>query len=1156
VGDAPAGDRLLVEVLGGVSLTRGDEVVVLRRPLERGLLVRLALAGGAVVPDEALIADLWEEDDDEEDVTSRRARLRVAVSRLRRSLGAAAGNVVRVGGGYRAVVDVPDLREARAAADRLHAAVRSGDHRAARTATEEALGRWRGPALSDLRSFPFARAEGERLDAWRLELDVARLGARTALGDGADLVAPLAELAAAHPWHEPLRGMLAVALYRAGRQADALAELAGLRAALADELGVDPTGETLELELRLLRQDPGLLPAPVVPAAVAPAAPTEIGPALARGIVGRRPELVVLAERLDAALSGRPEVVLVEGGPGIGRTRLLEALADVAEQHGVTVCWGRATTAPGAPPFWSWRQALRQVPAQVGVATRPRSLGRIVPELGPAGEDATPGAVGDSEDRFGLFEHVVAFLDEAAGTGPGLVLLLDDLHLADLATVLLLAHVARCQTGSRLLVAASLRPRELSADQARARTDLLRQPATTRIELAGLGPEAVAEQLALVLGRSAEPSVADDVARRTGGNPLFVQELGRTIAAQTQQLVDGGARPSTVSRDGLPAAVRDAVAAQLDALPGATRRALAAAAVLSGEVEAELVAAATDEPVADVLDHLDVAEAAAFLEGADRPDRFRFANQIVRDAVALDLGTGARSRVHLRAAEHLASLGDARLVEIAHHRLAALPLGDRAEAVRAASAAADLALRQLAFEDAAALYDRALAAGGDVATRADLLLARARAQHLGHDVAGAMASCEEVAVLAEHAGDTALLARAAIAVQDVGDAGWLATIRRWCRTALAALPAGDTPMRAQLMAQLAVASTWNDDGVARDSAAGPDSTGSLALDMGERLGDSSAVYTALRAQQLALAGPDGTADRLGLADRMLGLVPAVGDTAELWGRLWRFDALVQLGRLTEADVELDALEPVVTRMRQPLASWHLVRSRAALLAGRGRFAEARRATDEAVAVAARGRHRSAEYPSHALRLAIAELTGDPVDPVVFEIEREAPPPHILSTMAAICYARHGNLDEARRIAARLPTPGSVPLRPFMHLMSHAADATLAAWVGDDAVADHAYAELLPYAHLHATVGAGVGNTGGSVHLVLGTVAEARGRTDDAVEHFRSAVAANDAAGLAPYATLARFGLARVLRRRGDLVEADAAASEAAATAGRLGMPLP
>lgn len=134
-------------MLGPVVVRAPGTVLPVDRPLEVALLVRLALARGAGVPDDRLGADLWPD----VDAAVRAARLRVLVSRLRGRLGTFADAVTRTAAGYRTTAEITDLRAARAAADRMHAAVRAGDAAAARTAAAQALACWRGPALADVR---------------------------------------------------------------------------------------------------------------------------------------------------------------------------------------------------------------------------------------------------------------------------------------------------------------------------------------------------------------------------------------------------------------------------------------------------------------------------------------------------------------------------------------------------------------------------------------------------------------------------------------------------------------------------------------------------------------------------------------------------------------------------------------------------------------------------------------------------------------------------------------------------------------------------------------------------------------------------------------------------------------------------------------------
>lgn len=359
----PSLPGLDVLVLGPVTVRAGDATIVVDRLLERALLTRLALAGGSPVPDARLAADLW----GEAELARPTERLRVLVSRLRAALptlpadlgqgGAGAGQwgqggtgvgrsrqaslLVRTPGGYALDAHAADLVTARAAAEQAHAAARSGDHAGARDSAAQALGLWRGSALADLRAIPYAELEGERLEAWRLHLMVQRLTADLALGAAAEVSAELERLADEHPLHERLSCMLALALYRTGRQADALDRLARLRRKLDDALGVDPVPETAALELHILRQDPSLQLADTTPAKAGPtirpepssplpaaspgpepspfpvesAAPDQARPRVrlpgpATSFVGRDGELAALVRRL-----ARPGLVTLTGGP-------------------------------------------------------------------------------------------------------------------------------------------------------------------------------------------------------------------------------------------------------------------------------------------------------------------------------------------------------------------------------------------------------------------------------------------------------------------------------------------------------------------------------------------------------------------------------------------------------------------------------------------------------------------------------------------------------------------------------------------------------------------------------------------------------------------------------------------------------------------------
>src|SRR5690242_11871121 len=168
---------LEVLVLGPLAVRLGGRAISVDRPLERALLVRLALAGGQPVPDHRLAADLW----GDVELARPTERLRVLASRLRAAIDSP-HLLTRSNGGYVLAAELSDLTLARAAAERMHLAVRAGDPFTVKTAAREALELWRGPSLADLRTIPYAVAEGEQLDAWRLTLQVELLDAELSLG--------------------------------------------------------------------------------------------------------------------------------------------------------------------------------------------------------------------------------------------------------------------------------------------------------------------------------------------------------------------------------------------------------------------------------------------------------------------------------------------------------------------------------------------------------------------------------------------------------------------------------------------------------------------------------------------------------------------------------------------------------------------------------------------------------------------------------------------------------------------------------------------------------------------------------------------------------------------------------------------------------------
>jgi len=335
-------------ILGSVEVADGGLVRDLGGLRERTLLARLLLAGGQVVSADRLADDLWAGQPPPHYL----ATLRVYISRLRRALGSGSDAVATYPPGYRLVLADGELDAQRFEA--LVAAaggdMAAGRPEAAAARLREALGLWRGPALSDVADFEFAQADVSRLEEARLAAIEDRVEADLACGRHAALASELEGLVAAHPLRERLCGQRVLALYRCGRQADALQAYQDLRDRLADELGIDPNPALARQQEAILRQEPALDWRPAEPAAAgpdpaggpAPAAEPQApppgpaaGPAARPGpgwlpaettsFIGRESELATIEDLL-----GLSRLLTLTGPGGSGKTRLALKAGELA----------------------------------------------------------------------------------------------------------------------------------------------------------------------------------------------------------------------------------------------------------------------------------------------------------------------------------------------------------------------------------------------------------------------------------------------------------------------------------------------------------------------------------------------------------------------------------------------------------------------------------------------------------------------------------------------------------------------------------------------------------------------------------------------------------------------------------------------------------
>ncbi|KAA6221265.1 AfsR family transcriptional regulator [Streptomyces albofaciens JCM 4342] len=336
-GPGQGQERLRFTVLGPVRAWRGATPLAAGSPQQRALLAALLLRGGRTATASELVDALW----GDEPPHAALAALRTYASRIRKALGADADTLVSESGGYaiRPVDHQPldlDMDHAEQYAADAEKARAAGDRCRARDLLDSALALWDGEPLANLPG-PYVENQRTRLVEWRLSLMETRLELDLELGCHAEAVSELTALTASHPLRERLRELLMLALYRSGRQAEALAVYADTRRLLADELGVDPCASLSDLQQRILRADTELDAPTMPPEARDPAEPVFVRPqqlpATVADFTGRAAFVTELSEQLATAEGRVMAVSALTGIGGVGKTTLAVHVAHAAHAH-------------------------------------------------------------------------------------------------------------------------------------------------------------------------------------------------------------------------------------------------------------------------------------------------------------------------------------------------------------------------------------------------------------------------------------------------------------------------------------------------------------------------------------------------------------------------------------------------------------------------------------------------------------------------------------------------------------------------------------------------------------------------------------------------------------------------------------------------------
>ena len=898
--------------------------------------------------------------------------------------------------------------------------------------------------------------------------------------------------------------------------------------------------------------------------------------------VGRVGELAALTADLDAAVGGRGGVVLVVGEPGIGKTRLAEELAARATERGAVVLWGRCWEGAGAPSFWPWVQVVRgYVQVQAGdPASLRHDLGAgaaDIAQLVPAVHDCipdlpTPPPLDPEAARFRLFDSLAGFLRTAAERRP-LLLVLDDLHWADVPSLALLRFISReleGVEGSGPLVVGSYRHTEV--DQGHpllaAVADLTRGRHRWLL-LGGLSQRDVAGFVALVAGTEPSAELVAEVYRQTDGNPFFVTEVVRLLASQGR--LDPAARGAAVLEGGLPEGVRAVVAERLSRLSSDCRRILEIAAVVGRDFELRVLQPASGLDAEQLLMLLEEAEAARLVGAVPGElSRWRFAHALVREVLYEGLLAARRVRLHGLVGEALEAIYAAdpvpHLAELAHHLAEAAPGSEKmaARAVQLATLAGLRSLELLAWEDAAELFERALAAlelaerPGSQQQRCELLLAVGEARMATSDVPAARTAYQQAGELARRIGSPEALARAGLGLGLEFTSGIVNPVLvGLLEEALAALGEADSPLRARVLAGLARALVSTPQ-VRRRLALSED-----AVQMARRLGDPATLAAALFGRHLAIWGSERAevaGERLAIATEAVGLAEQIGDRAmALRGRGLRRIDLLELGDLVGYDADLAAAERAAEELRQLRYRWQLPLAHAtrALLAGR--FAQAEELMEQGLAAGRRAGDQAVGNYYTGVIATLRFMQGRFGELV--ELARDAatrfPAMVVFRTALAAALAETGRADQARVEVERLAAGdlAAVPRDPAWSFCL-ACMALACYHLGEAEIAVKLHGRLEPYADRNIVTGRVGAICLGPAAYFLGLLDLTLSLPEQALRHFQHAAALAGRMQARPMVAMSREGQARALLtldRPGDRQQAAILLDEVAATAQALGI---
>jgi DNA-binding SARP family transcriptional activator/class 3 adenylate cyclase len=913
---------------------------------------------------------------------------------------------------------------------------------------------------------------------------------------------------------------------------------------------------TLSLEWEPLVEEVTVIPFPEALATEGP------------GFFGRTSEQTQLSRLFALASRGKRQVVLIGGEPGIGKTTLATVLAHSVEDAGGTVLYGRCLDTVSAPyqPFVEtlghYVQHAPREQLDTHLSEFGGELARLVPSLARRVPEAPPPSSSDPDsERYLAFGAAVGLLTEESDQRP-VLLILDDLHWADAATLQLLRHLAVATPRVPLLILGTFRSNEVTDQHPLA--DVLaafrREEGVTRVELTGLSPADVFDLCTSVAGHMVEGEESSDFAeelqRDTAGNPYFVWELLRHLVESGGLVRDDSMRwnaDRSLLRSGLPASLREVIAQRVQHLGPHAGQVLNLASVIGVEFDLATLVRVADASEDDVLDVIETAEQSALLHSTGDGDSFTFAHALIRNTIYEALRPARRHQIHAKVASALESgaTGPLPPALLAYHFSAA---GEQRSALHYAELAGHSALDSIAPDEAVRWFREARSLletlQPDASQRlCDLTTQLGVAQRLAGDPAYRETLLQAVA-MADAAGDALRMAVAALAntrgyYSSAGENDQERVVV--LRSSLECLGASDARLRVRLLATLCSEMVFDSSLGERRAMAGQ------AKEEAALLGDPGTLVDVHNLVIEALRHPTLLAERLEDTAVALALAEDLGDPAAyFWAVSHRMRTTMEAGMVAESRELNERMTSTSSEVGQPVMRWMTMYSSAQWAFLRGESAVGEKLADDALAYGIEIGQPDA-VPYYATQLSHARWQQGRLGEIVELIEvgaRDNPgiPSYNGALARAMCQA--GREQEASALLDKATANRFADLpEDLLWTYGMVTFGEAAIQLGHVEAAAVLYEQLVDLEDQFCFLGT---TCEGPIAHYLGGLAGVVGRLADAEQHLKAAAVMAESAGSPYFSARTAIERGRVAAHRRDLAVARGFLSEGRELAGRWG----